>query len=101
MMNFYSTRVEQLPFLDHYRYLRRHHILPARVATADLGQNVSRKNGKAILVEAAHRFDQAVLHEIGVEMGQVWCHSQVACADDRSGLRLTKRINVQLQIILE
>src|SRR2546425_13066325 len=54
-----GLRVEQFPFLDHRCYLRRHHILPARVATADFGQHVPGKDGKAIFVEAAHRFDEA------------------------------------------
>src|SRR5437764_14610044 len=61
-------KTKQFPPLDRRGHARRHHLLPARIASAHAREHVGGEDAHHLAIEADDTVDVVVLHEVIVEV---------------------------------
>src|SRR5579864_1898286 len=87
--------------LDDLCDLAGYHLLPRRVAYLDFLQCISGENGQVLGGIALESSNASVVHEMPVELLQVWRNGKVLDRRQHAGRKIQKRIDIKAQIVLE
>ena len=80
--------------------LRGDHGFPCLILVLDKGQDIGGADREVFRVEIAKPFDESILEQVGVKVGEIWGNIEVVGGDDLTiGHEL--RVNVEFDSVFE